>query len=68
MSLKTFHIVFVTVSTMLALGFGIWACREYRVSGDGTTLLAGVGSLLVAVALVVYGFWFLRKLKWVSYL
>lgn len=68
MSLKTFHIVFVVVSTILALGFGVWAFREYRVSGDGTTVWAGVGSLLAAVALVVYGFWFLRKLKGVSYL
>ena len=68
MSLKTFHIVFVAVSTMLALGFGAWAIRDYRAHGELASLVLGIGSLLGSVVLVGYGRWFLRKLKGVSYL
>ena len=68
MSLKTFHVVFVVVSTLLAVGFGVWAFGHYRQgAGTGYLLTAG-GSVLVAGSLVVYGRWFLKKLKDVSYL
>ena len=68
MSLKAFHVFFVVVSTLLALGFGVWSVNEYARAGRGGTLAMGVASFVAAVALVVYGFWFLRKLKNVSYL
>ena len=68
MSLKAFHIVFVMVSTLLALGFGAWAVRDYRSAGETASLVIGVGSLIGAGVLVWYGRWFLRKLKGVSYL
>jgi flagellar biogenesis protein FliO len=68
MSLKAFHVFFVVISTLLALGFGVWSVSEYSRTGQGGTLAMGVASFLAAVALVVYGFWFLRKLKNVSYL
>ena len=68
MSLKAFHIIFVTVSAILGVGFGVWAIRRYQAHGDMTSLVAGVASLLGASVLVWYGRWFLRKLKGVSYL
>lgn len=68
MSLKAFHIVFVVASTILALFVGVWAIRNYRAGGDVTALVAGIGSLLGAVALIWYGRWFLKKLKGVDYL
>ena len=68
MSLKAFHIVFVTLSTILAAGFGIWAIRDYQSHGDLGSLSIGVASLLGAVALIVYGRWFLQKLKGVRFL
>ncbi len=30
MSLKSFHIVFVSVSILLTVGFGLWAVRNYQ--------------------------------------
>ena len=63
MSLKAFHIVFVTVSVILCVGFALWAIVEYRANGAIGTLIWGVVSLLAAVVLVAYGRWFLRKLK-----
>ena len=68
MSLKAFHLVFVTVSVLLSLGFGVWAITDYQKSGSTASLCWGVGSFAAAVALVVYGRWFLRKLKGVGYL
>ena len=68
MSLKAFHVVFIIVSTILAVGFGIWAIRDYRARSESASLVVGAGSLLAALALVWYGRWFLRKLKRVGYL
>jgi hypothetical protein len=68
MSLKAFHIVFVTVCTLFCLGFGLWGLREHRLTQDTAMLVQGVGALAAAVALIAYGRWFLRKLKHVSYL
>ncbi|MBI3417707.1 MAG: hypothetical protein HY043_20640 [Verrucomicrobia bacterium] len=69
MSLKAFHIVFVTASTLLAFGFGAWALWQYF--GDSRALIdlvMGVVSVLAGVALIVYGKFFLKKLKHISYL
>lgn len=68
MSLKAFHLVFVTVSAILCLGFGAWAIVDYRRGGSIGSLWWGLGSLAGTVALIVYGRWFLRKLKGVGYL
>jgi len=68
MSLKTFHVVFVVASTILAISFGVWAIRDYRASGETASIVVGVLSLCGAVSLLVYGRWFLRKLKNESYL
>ena len=56
MSLKIFHICFITLSTLLAVGCAIWAFA----SGD-----TGFGSVCVAlaVAMPVYGVWFLKKTR-----
>jgi hypothetical protein len=67
-SLKAFHVFFVIVSTLLALGFGAWSVSEYLRTGSSATLGMGIASFVSAGALVWYGFWFLRKLKGVSYL
>ncbi len=68
MSLKAFHIFFIVLSTVLAVGFGAWATRDFAQSGSWIHLALGVGSFLGSVVLVSYGVWFLRKLKHVGYL
>jgi len=69
MSLKTFHIVFITLSSALALGCGAWLLVEgLSAGGPKKDILFGVGSLLGGVGLIVYGRYFLKKLKDVSYL
>lgn len=69
MSLKAFHVVFITAASALCCGVGIWMIRDYRSSeGSDLDLWLGVGSLLGAAALLVYEGFFIRKLKNVSYL
>ncbi len=68
MSLKALHIVFVAAATLLAAIFGAWAMQQYR-GGAGTGyLMTTVVAFVAAISLIVYGRWFLRKLKNVSYL
>jgi hypothetical protein len=69
MSLKAFHIVFIVASTLLAGGFSVFSFRQYlSPEGVRSDLWYGVGSALAVVALLVYGKYFLRKLKHISYL
>jgi hypothetical protein len=69
MSLKTFHLVFITAASALAFGCGVWGLKNYW-SADGRLpdLLFGLGSLLAGAGLIVYERYFLRKLKNVGYL
>jgi len=69
MSLKAFHLVFITASSALAFGFGVWELRSYwSVAGVLQDLLFGLGSLVAGVGLLVYERYFLKKLKNVGYL
>ena len=66
MSLKAFHIFFITASTLLAFMFSAWLMQSYRETGDVSQLLAGGTSFFAAIGLIVYGIRFRRKLKHVS--
>ncbi len=61
MSLKAFHLIFVTMLTTLSLGFTAWAFCSGRI-------VFGVLGMVVAVLVVIYGVYFLKKLKKISYL
>lgn len=63
MSLKWFHLLFIAVSTLLALGFAVWAVVSYAEAGDTTLLILGVLSFAGAAGLVVYGVKVRKKLK-----
>ena len=63
MSLKGFHIVFITFSTLLAL-VGAWLCFRVNQMAGGMAYVVGAAiCLAAAVALVVYGVWFYKKMK-----
>jgi hypothetical protein len=68
MSLKAFHVIFIAVSMLLAAGFGVWAIRDYRATGDVSTLIWAVSSWIGFIAMGAYGRWFLQKLHRESYL
>ena len=55
MSLKAFHILFILLATLLAAGCAWWAFAN----GAGT--LFGATSAITALALFIYGIYFIRK-------
>ena len=63
LSLKAFHILFVTVSMVSMLVIGA-VCTAYYFSAGGTEMLAmaacGLGATVVLAA---YGLWFWGKIK-----
>lgn len=61
MSLKAFHLIFVTSLTLLALGFTGWAFANGKI-------LFGISGIVAAILVVIYGIYFLKKLKKISYL
>jgi len=69
MSLKAFHVIFITASVLMAIGCAVWGFKSYF-SPDGRPLdlIFGIFSMLGAAGLVVYERFFLKKLKHVSYI
>jgi len=69
MSLKAFHLIFITAATALAFGCGAWGLKDYCSEGGGAwDLVFGLGCLAAGVGLILYERYFLKKLKKVSYL
>jgi hypothetical protein len=69
MSLKAFHLIFITAACALAFGCGVWALKDYfSAEGRAADLIFGLGSLAAGVGLIVYERYFLKKLKHLEYL
>ena len=62
MSLKGFHVVFVSASALLAFGFAAWCIGAVPEPGTGR-LVSGAASVLAGVGLVLYEAWFLKKMR-----
>ena len=69
MSLKAFHVVFITAAVLMSIGCAVWGFKSYFApEGRALDLIFGIFSVIGAVALVVYERFFLKKLKHVSYI
>jgi hypothetical protein len=69
MSLKAVHLLFCISFSLLAFGFGLLKLGAYRAeTGTLADLSYGVGGVVAGGLIVVYGRYFLKKLKTVSYL
>jgi len=55
MSLKGFHIVFITVAVFLCVGLGVWGTRTYSALSEVTALTVGISGYGLAILLIVYG-------------
>lgn len=62
MSLKGFHILFITMATLLCLFVVLWAFVLEKYPSLGLQIF-GASCALAAVALPVYGLMFWRKAK-----
>jgi nitrate reductase gamma subunit len=63
MSLRAFHIVFIFLSMLLSFGFATWSYGNYQVQKDTTDLVLAVISGIAGLGLIVYGVYFLRKMR-----
>jgi hypothetical protein len=61
MSLKAFHLIFVTLLTSLSFGCAAWAF-------SAGNIFWGVTGIVTGILVIVYGIYFLKKLKKISYL
>jgi hypothetical protein len=63
MSIKGFHLIFITIAALFCAGFGVWALFfDQQDSGIGTKV-AGVVTLMASIGLIFYGIHFRRKSK-----
>jgi hypothetical protein len=60
MSLKNFHLVFITCAVALSLFVAGWAIREREIRGS-LMLVAASGAMAAAAGLVMYERAFLRR-------
>ena len=69
MSLKAFHLVFITAACLLAVGFGVWLLKAFlSEEGGAMNLIFAIVSFAAAIGLILYERYFLKKTKNVSYL
>ena len=69
MSLKAFHVIFITASSALAFGCGAWALSNYwSANGRPLDLVYGLAAVAAGVGLILYERYFLKKLKHVDFL
>ncbi|HXT19438.1 MAG TPA: hypothetical protein VN923_01685 [Thermoanaerobaculia bacterium] len=66
MSLKAFHVIFISAAVVLAVWLGVWAWGQRQAAGDGGFTALAIGAFAAAAGLVVYEAWFLRKTRKVS--
>jgi hypothetical protein len=63
MSLRIFHVVFITISIALSVFVAIWGVREYLATRSSGALALAVVFVAGGVALVLYAGKAFRKLK-----
>jgi hypothetical protein len=63
MNLRVVHAALILLSAALAVVFGVWCLGLYARENSVGSLAAAVVAFVLAVGLVVYDSWFLRKTR-----
>jgi hypothetical protein len=63
MSLKIFHIIFISLSVVLAFGFGVWLLIAQPAQGGLIDVLAALLSFGIGILLVLYEFKIVKKFR-----
>jgi hypothetical protein len=63
MSLRMFHIIFVSISSLLMIYFGTWAYMMWDYYADTAYLSYLLISIVSLIILVLYGQKFIKKYK-----
>ena len=62
MSLKSFHIIFLIISTLFATFFSYWCYAEWQITGNIVFLIYFSIGLILWISLLIYGKWFMKKI------
>ncbi|MCB0403434.1 MAG: hypothetical protein KDD51_01515 [Bdellovibrionales bacterium] len=69
MSLRAFHIFFVTISSLFCLWFGLWSYDEFEITHGRLSLFFAFSSAIGGVTLIFYLNWFVRRTRqWTAFL
>lgn len=69
MSLKAFHVLFITIASAMAFGCGVWGLKShFSAEPSAFDLWLGLVGVLAGIGLIVYEIRFLKKTKGESYL
>ena len=63
MNLRWIHAVVILLSAALAVLFGVWCLGLYGRQDGAASLIAAVAAFGVALGLIAYDSWFLRKTR-----
>lgn len=63
MSLKIFHIFFISISVLLCWGFAGWCFLSTATQGHIGYHLSGAAAILIGIGLVIYEIGFVKKFK-----
>jgi len=63
MSLKSFHIIFVCISTFFSIFFGLWSYNEWSQVGGMQYIVFATISVPLTIAMLIYGKWFLKEIS-----
>ena len=63
MNLRMVHAALILISAALAVVFGVWCLGLYARDSTSSSLVAAIVSFVLAIGLVVYDSWFLRKTR-----
>ena len=63
MSLRAFHLFFISLSVLLAAFVVAWATDQFRLEREAIYAVWGIGAVAAGGVLIVYGAAFQRKTK-----
>ena len=63
MSLKSFHIIFLIVSTLFAIYFSYWCYLEWTFNENNIYLLYSLVGVLLCIGLSFYSKWFIKEIN-----
>jgi len=62
-SLKGFHVLLISLSSLLLLVFGGWSAHGWTATGATGHLVTAIVCFVLAAVLVVYVIWFARRIR-----
>ncbi len=62
MSLKSFHIIFILVSSTLSICYSYWNYKQWALYSDNQYLIYLSIGIILCISLLYYGKWFLKEI------